>query len=506
MNITTLPALFAWAALALALPTHATVQTPADAKAQEASAPAVLSMAGWTLEERLALGLHQISLGHLATGLATLQDSKDAELDEELEQRLQRATERTQALMAARDQLMNWAVDNKKSLRWPLKDKMVVLKPKSWKNGVLTVRKSKKHEVTELRAQDMTMAFLAANFKKKSTKYGAGWLESYCLAMAGMDKWQAALPKNFPGETEFSGDLKQAQKLIPAGPFVAAMASGVEGQGETEMDFEDMSKTLKSRRWLGHRKPLLLELARRNYTAQVRSEGLAVTLNAEVEELENGRMRFTYAFGEEVELADFKEDDRWWKQERSAYSAKPEETEEASISKGNLWLQGEHSLVHVLEFKGDMSMEMSAYHDFDPDEDELNLGTIMPAINAAPPYHFARGNYGLLLAIDGPRSKARTKQSEIDGNEFRIDDSMVWRIWTAKKKAHMEFNDNEEATVEFEPNRAGTALIWVHSEYPIGVEKVVIEGKPTKASKQALADRWLVTQLKALDLGYDEDE
>ncbi|MDF1837891.1 MAG: hypothetical protein P1V35_08485, partial [Planctomycetota bacterium] len=255
--------------------------------------PAELTMAGWTLEERLALGLHQVSLGHLSQGIATLEDTKDAELDPEAGERLDRATQRAKQLQDSRDRLMRWAVDNKKSLRWPLDDKMVVLKAKSWKDGLLTVRKSKKHELTELRAGEMTMAFLAANFKRKSDDFGADWLEGYCRAMSGDPQWQAALPKKFAQEVLFAADMDQAKQLRAAGPFLTALMEGVQGQGAATMDFERWSRTVKSTRWLGHRKPLLLELATRSFHAQVQEQGLSAAMNASVEELKNGRMRFT---------------------------------------------------------------------------------------------------------------------------------------------------------------------------------------------------------------------
>ncbi len=473
-------------------------RTAPQEEAKQETTQAPLTMDGWTGQELLALGLYQVSQGHLVQGLASLEDLRGATLDEATQQRLSRATDRARQLIDSRDKLMAWTVENKKKLRWPTDDKMTVLKPTAWKDGVLTVRKSSKHPLTELAAADMNMAFLAANFNKKANRFGVQWLESYCLAMAGEAKWAAALPKEFAQGEAFTSDLTQGLKCLPSGPTIQSLIAGVAQDG-TELDFKKLAKTVSSTGWLAHRKPLLLTMARRTYEAQLEEKGLAASLHGVVEDLGEGRVRITYSFDDKTALKDFKRDDRWWEEERKSYHPITGESEAPSIKRGELWLQGEQSIVHFLEFEGDMSLEMTTRQKFDTRS--VKVGTIIAAINASPPFHFARSSFDLLIAIDGPKSKPQLKEARTAKDKaHRADDALHTKLWTSKKKAHLEFHSYSEAEVDFIPNKPGTALIWVHSVDPIGVEELIIEGKPTEATRKAVADRWFKSQMKSLNL------
>ncbi|MCP5024168.1 MAG: hypothetical protein GY930_20665, partial [bacterium] len=466
--------------------------------AEQTAAQAPLTMDGWTGQELLALGLHQVSQGHLVQGLASLEDLRGITLDEATTQRMTRAGERVRQLIASRDKLMTWMVANKKKLRWVTDGKATVLKPSAWKDGVLTVKASSKHNVTELAAADMPMAFLALNFNKKANRFGVEWLESYCLAMAGDAKWEAALPKKFADGEVFASDMRGALESIPVGASIQDLADGVAGKGR-DIDFKELGKVVKSTEWLTHRKPLLLTLARSGFENQLKEKGLAASLHGKVEELGKGRVRITYSFDNKMALKDFKRDNRWWKEERESYEPITEKSPVPKIKGGELVLQGEQNIVHFLDFEGDMTLEMTALQHFD--EDEPSVGTVIAAINASPPYHFARSTLDLLIAIEGPKSKPQVKAARKERDQpYRMGEALHTKLWTSKKKAHLDFHSYGNAEVDFVPNKPGTALIWVHSVDPMGIDELIIEGKPTEASKKAIADRWLKGQLSGLGL------
>lgn len=455
-------------------------------------------MDGWTGQELLALGLHQVSQGHLVQGLASLEDLRGATLDDATQQRLTRAGDRVRQLIASRDELMTWMVANKKKLRWAADGKATVLKPSAWKDGVLTVKASSKHAVTELAASDMPMSFLALNFNKKANRFGVEWLESYCLAMAGETKWKAALPKKFADSEAFTNDMRGALKSIPVGASIQDLANGVAGTGR-DINFKELGKVVTSTQWLAHRKPLLLAMARSSFEKQLKENGLAASLHGKVEDLGKGRVRITYTFDDKTALKDFKRDNRWWKEERESYHPITEKSPAPKIKRGELLLQGEQSIAHFLDFEGDMTLEMTAQQHFD--QDNPNVGTIIAAINASPPYHFARSSLDLLIAIEGPKSKPQVKAARKERDQpYRMDEALHTKLWTSKKKAHLDFHSYGKAEVDFVPNKPGTALIWVHSVDPVGIDELIIEGKPTEASKKAIADRWLKGQMKGLGL------
>jgi len=240
-------------------------------------------------------------------------------------------------------------------------------------------------------------------------------------------------------------------------------------------------------------------MARRSFEARLKEKGLAASLHAKVEELGEGRVRISYDFESKATLKDFKRDDSWWKEERKSYGPITEESVAPTVKRGELVLQGEQSVVHFLQFEGDMTLEMTAQQKFD--RDNFKVGTIIAAINASPPFHFARSSLDLLIAIDGPKSKPQVKPARTeDDKPYRVDDVLHTKLWTSQGKAHLKFFHYPEAQVDFVPNRPGSALIWVHSKDPIGIKDLIIEGTPTKASKKTIGERWLKDQLRALNL------
>ncbi|MCA9002595.1 MAG: hypothetical protein KDB61_11775, partial [Planctomycetes bacterium] len=326
------------------------------------------------------------------------------------------------------------------------------------------------------------------------------WLEAYCLCLSGDEDWANTLPSDFPDGDAFIEELNQAKGFQTAGSFVATLQGLIADDPDVKANFPSLAKTAKQHLWLAHRKPLLLELARTSLQARLKSKGVAAVTNGKVENLDGGRVRLTYGFGEDAEMKDFRAVEGWWVEERASYDSQPEETLPPKISRGHWFLKGQHSLEHVLEFEGDMSLELTAQQDFDDNGGEFTLSTLIVAINATQPFHYARSNFNQLLAIDGPKDKPKIQISSKGDQPFRIDEPMHTKLWSAKKKALLAFNGAKPAEVDFQPTRPGRVLIWVHGVDAILIDEIVIEGTPTEASVATLGERWMSGMLDSLGL------
>ncbi|MCP5020484.1 MAG: hypothetical protein GY930_01800 [bacterium] len=475
-----------------------------DEAAQEIEAP-IPVLGSWSARERLAHGIHQASLGRLELGLATLNAQVESPASGAVSDYLNRTKARLTQLIDSRDQLIRWAIDNKKRLRWPLDGKMVVIKPQSWKDGVLTIAKSSKFDFTEVSAQDLPMAFLAANYKKKSERFGAPWLEAYCLAMSANPAWSKAMPKDMPDKAAFLTDQESLPKFLKAGVVLAALDESSKGKQPSFEAVPPLAKSLVGSSWLAHRKPLLLHIARTTYMAHAKKKGLAGLLHGNIEDLGEGRIRLTYPFTNGSELSDFNEDPTWWSNQRVTITYDDEEegededvTEEASISEGELWLIGDHTLVHVLQFEGPMMIEANAHQEYD--EYEFNFGTLSLGIHAAKPSHYVRNMYSTLNAQAGSRGKPRHKSPEGGGEPMELGKPFRVHMWTDSKKAYLEYGLNDMVEVKFVAKEPGTAIIWTQSRDGFGVDELILEGRPTKESQQKLSDLWLSKNLEALGL------
>ncbi len=453
---------------------------------------------------RFALALVLVQRGEL--------EAAEAELKALLEagsmgvERLERELTRVAAWRAERSRLLEALISSGKKLRLTYQGKRVSLSVQRVADGRVHFRPSSKGP-DSLGLGEVDALSLADAMGGQIPGYQAGWVRAYPYVLADSSKAKRALT----GEAaelvalaeDVEGDYSGRRKDIAIAAELLELTRLAESY-----DLTDVVRSLELVRALWERRndtPLVMQLASDLRLAashalglEYDSQGPAAVLHGEVDELADGVVRLSYDFSDEQQLEDWPlQGDR--KGYRDPYPQLRASSNSLEVSKQRLVGLGAVARRHLLEFEGPQSLSYSSRFLFDESMGNKGLYFRVSLCTSFEGDYLATLNSSLLERFDlGAMQLTGSRPAEIKGY-YDVEYRYVL-AYAADGLLSLTRGDGERVELQCSPGLSGAPRLWFHSDFVVDFDDIILEGKPTEASLDALRERYVAQHLAEMKL------
>ncbi|MBL8896361.1 MAG: hypothetical protein JNM84_01980 [Planctomycetes bacterium] len=447
---------------------------------------------------RLALALREASEGRIGaarTALLALRSASDAAI------RARAAREQARVLQfeGHRDALLKSLASGQKLLRWERGGEKLSGKVKAFADGAVTVLRGSsevKLGLEEIPPHQWGQEFLRTKFAPASDGTIA-----WCLALGGQKDFEKHLPKS---DAEiWKTDLSELLPLLSTAELAAFLDRAARtalptGEAAGQSAIEELRRVLARTRGtpLHHAKCAALQ----GYTRELygvifdaQKSGLP-GLHAQATAKDSGRWQLAYEFQSADELQDFVAveylEGRRAEMGKLAYSraeSKLEVKDGAWVGRGQLCYR--HRLAFgpgtVVRYKFSLGGSGSQFPYFLIGLNDDGRESFLACLN-----------HGYLEAID--LSAQHYQASDTEG-DFVFGTTYEMELRCDAEGRFLAFrNGKEVARVVAGPRTAGGVFLFLHSEFPLRMQRFEIEGAPEPAALRALRRAWVDAEAKKL--------
>lgn len=460
-----------------------------------------------TLDAWMATGLIRARRGDVDGAIAHFQMAL-TELSGDTE-RVQRELERLETLRATRDSFLSSLVGAKTRLRAELpQGKLSSVVEKVEDGQVFLGKNSLKVETLAVNA--IPIGDLADTMGNKVSEHGPAWVAPYCQLLAGEERWDRDLAED--GEAEAAlhadaaaewdtwmhfGEASDALHALARAPLPSTVDQATslsEGISALMAEYGDVPAVEEKR-------GLLRGLASRSWSVVYDVQGLQDLVAGKVTSAGRDKVKITYLFDDEAEGEDFEKVEGGYLAERHDELPAVKRTPGASrfeVKKGALEGQGQTCFRHKLGFETPITIRYDLlYGRAKPDEQaNFRLGLC----DDGKENYIGALNVFDMEAIDLPTRMVELKMSEGDKKLNAVKAYRVEVHHDGTAKATMEVNGKPQNEVQVGARKSGQIFLWIHSDVPISLEKLEIEGRVSKAVMEAGRFEWVEAKLAGMNL------
>ena len=486
------------------------IGTPDEEELAEPEAPVEVDLSGLTRaasedRTRVGLALWRARNGRLDEAIAALEAGFSGEPDPSApDSAVSRNLARLRHLRAARDEYLAAGLASGKRTRLQAGERKVNAVIARVADGAIEFAAE---DVPPVQLADIDSVSLALSTGAPRDELGKGWLRAFALALGEDPRWERFLRDDGPAGSALAADIEgRFAGWLAGGRTASALAdlaaSGVPATpAEARLSATALGDLLaagpESRAELAPHREALTALARRAYELTFLEEGLQESLGGSLEVLEEGRIRLTYDFGDEAQVADFADfpDYLEWRRE----TIKGDFPDEPFKLKKDAWRgRGKHCFRHKLRFQAPMrfayqfTIEKSKSNGTDAAEflfgicdngEESWLGCY-----GQGELHIQNKRLGTYDSIGRGEEPTAFFIKHPHELEIRHDGSRV-STWREGEKRQ------ESPALGL---ASGYVFVWLTVGSYVRLDDFVIEGTPEPASLRELREAWVTERLATL--------
>lgn len=463
---------------------------------------AALDLGAGSLRERLltprlglATALVQVRRGRVEDALSTLDQLSGLEPE-----RVARERTRIETWRAERDRFLEHLAGSKKRLRLEHEGERYNLKVTRFEDGVLTFGNSKGGP-RSLPVEALDALALASAMGGKLPGYDPGWSRAYPLVLSGSAKAGRALSGDTPELRLLAEDAEHDYPGRSQDQEVAAALLDLDDVGEpADTGTARANLEALTRLWeLRHDVPALEAAAgdvrlaaRKALEVEFAGGGFQEELRGALQYLGGREVRITYDFSDDQQLED-------WPVQRDRSLHKVfgpilEEGGELLLRGGELRGIGQAGRRHVLEFEGPQSVEYDM--SFLAQEGEGRQLNFQVTLCSRPDGTYLSAVNGSLLEVcvgpDVQRASAEDVITYFD-TEYR-----VRLAYDGKSTLTLDLDGERELELACPPGLAGVPRVFIHSDYEVRIDNVVLTGTYTLDAANELRERFVARELTEL--------
>jgi hypothetical protein len=465
---------------------------PPSAAAQPPGPPAVepLDPAALAPAERFALALWEARRGRAREALATF-----AELDHESElaERAARERRRLEAWIALRDGWLERLAQEGGDLRLERDGERVRARVAGLADGVLQLEE-RRAGAWSVPVAELDPYELARQIDRGlAGEISAEWVRLYPYVLTGETQWKRLLDGDTPearalvadGEDDYPERLRLAHALGAlvdlsrlAPPSTSAEARARLARIEAlRADYGDLPA-------LAERGALLADCARQAWFGVAEHEGLGSMLRGSCETVEEGRVRITYEFSDPAELEDFRASS-YLAEMHGAYPRLGTDAEGLSVSEGALRGVGRGCLRHVAGFAAPLRVSWDVTYEAPAGDSSVWFFNVGVCDDGERRFAWAVNIFHMEV-WDGRVAQAGPSDSVQIYNGAKYHAELVHD----GTKVELSSSDTSQAELPCERSSGGVFL-WMHTDLPIVLDRLVIEAALDDAALAALRAAWV---------------
>lgn len=468
--------------------------------------PSDLTLQDLTPTEILALALADAAQGNFTAALTRLEAGIADAGDDPLAARLQRAADRTQALMTVREGWLTKVGAGGVKIKVPIEGKLKTVSVTGIVDGRIKFQRGFGN-VNSWGVGEFDALLLAQNLGSDVKEYGAEWSRGWAYLIGGNDKWAKYLKGDKEVVAQIKTDGEGMADLLASGRGLHAFATLASRAPATDtVTAQVILDDIVVVRELGKDLDIYLEqegtLKQLAYAAldiNALATDLKDLLVGKVTDLGDGRIRVEYAFDDPNELNDFIVQPELFADRFPADQTQLEPEAYAVVhEKGRLSFLGRIGILHQLQFEGVMGGEFEvSYNDA--------IGDV-----AGP---FPLVHMGIAATADGERRNAvldfRGSESMTDAGNlyfYQKDPAPIEGGDTLKCRIDIDAEQTMTSSADDVPFDAfkeigetyGAAFITVQVAELNYLERMSFEGTPRRNSLASLRQHWVSKRMQAM--------
>ena len=504
-----------------AVPRPALAQKPGPATVEQLSAKATAALPSLALrpaeyEARLAASLVAMRDGELEAARGALSAlASEVEEGHELAARVQLEHERAQAWGAMLEAYFADVVASGSKITVEYEGKKLKTPVRALEAGVLKLGQNRRG-LSELPLTMLTPVKLSDTLRQKVAKHGPEWLRIYPYALAGderahsllrRDESEAVLALKRDAREFYPELMKLGEAALALDRMAAAAApNGAESARAAKDTISALHAVAGADDLYTSRAESLAAVMRLSLTLLFQEDGLATLLVGKLESLEKGRVRLTYDFESDEQLADFVRDDSFLAPSRRSRPPVnlPEGLHDVWIDQGALICLGRVAARHKLELSGATRVRYRLVYE-------------QHEAHPTPITNFAFGLCGDLdgsfvwcldqghLYVANQRPKFGSMNEITPRPIVQLQQAYELEVQHDGKQKIVASSQGTKLTeVECGPRKSGFPFVWAHSMAEARLTDLTIEGSVSESSLNRLRSGWIVERFDALELEDDE--
>lgn len=476
---------------------------PITAAALPQFLPEYLALESTENEALLGIALWKAQQGRLAPAIAQL----DAILQQGESAQATIERKRLADLLELRDSYFAHLIETGTKLRLEYEGKKLMAVATRLEEGIVHFAENRRG-IEQLPVESLNLVELCSTMSREKPKFGDPLVRAYPLALAG-DKRLVKRLSRIDDDGGLKADAEALIGYIALGE-VARHISALASYSVDEIDSTSSITIIEHIKaviphinfmdFVGVRKARLEAFAALAYETRLEAQTIESLLEGKVDRLGNERLRITYDFSDPAQLDDFVQDLDFKKAHREVLPPTGiAESDEYCLVRGNrLTFHGRASLQHPLFFQGPQSVEYTFRYDSIPLGASGTLSSLMVGMcsdgQSSGVYNF---NFGGLYAYD----EQSGHQTEVDltaGNGYY--QHVDYRFQLVHDGTNMTWylNGQSKGSIACGPLNSGEMFVLVHSNFPIAMKTLILEGTVTVSGTDRLRANWVKRKARAL--------
>ncbi len=485
----------------VATPTAAPVEPPFD--------PKLFDVGVGDFDARIGLGLVRARDGDLDSALAQMQELAALSPAAPYEGRVRREVERLTAAIRLRDQWLAGLAAKSGRLEIEIEGKKVNAPVARVENGTI-VFAANKQGATTLPVASLDPADVVRLTEKKEAQAGSEpWVRGYLALLAGDAKHEKLLKGDAPAVRDLREDARvwipgtlragvvaRIFQEIAAAPLPASRS---EGEAAIERVRALLAEADVPAVVLRHSS--IARYAKTALAATAVGLELGEFVHGQLSTTADGVVRLVYEFEDAAEAADFQRHPGYTKEMRAKYPAlqRTEAQAQIEVADGQARFLGPMAWRLPLGLQAPFSIRYQFR--FVKTEGEMAASPSLDLLVCDDGKEsFVRcSEFGWIFAIE--RTTGRTASSNPPSSvSYYPDTDYTVEMQHDGTRVATRFEGEERATCAVGALRSGGVVFWVHTDQPIVVDHVVIEGRVDPSSIEPARRAWIARELAALGL------
>ena len=370
----------------------------------------------------------------------------------------------------------------------------------------------RKKELPEIRVEDLDPLLLAKEMTVLTDEYRPAevpaWMRLYGYVLAGERAWTKLLKDRSTAAEALRGDRESYERLVPTGAAARdlerlagrALPLSEADAGDTEADLRALLQTHGELHLVRERMEPLLELARAAEERLFEVRGLRSLFRGECKELGDGRVRISYELEDPAELQDFTPDPRYNALFRSTL---PElltaGDTHVGVAEGALNAIGATSYRHVLSFVAPVTVRWKFRYGYVTPEGTPDIHDFVAVCDDGQGNYAALTGFGGLVVLDKP-GYHRFEHVQSD-RPFKPHQVFEFELEHDGRVVSSRVDGEPVKEVPSGPRTSGHLLLFFHTDTPVSIDELVIEGRVDPEVREALRGAWVAERLSELGFG-----
>ncbi len=466
---------------------------------------ASLALGTEDVEARVARALCTAMSGKVAAALADLEQCKSSATGA-LAERVVTETARLEAWVGACDAALAAMAAGKQAIAIKLDGKTIRGVVRGVENGELVIEGAS-NSLRRVALETLSAVELRDALKDRFVG-DLEWLKVYPLCVTGDAKWKKLSLPSTPEGRALKEDAESTYPMLePLGIAAVALQDVEQRAAPTSADearncvaaIQALWETHKTVPLIAARSATLAQLACCMYDVIGESLDVGALVHVPVTKLENGRIALKYSFDSEDEASDFVVCDEYLAGLRREDPAVGDSGSPFAVAAHQFRGQGAQCSKHVLDFTAPMTLRYTMRWELGdtnlPDAAwDARAGLCGDAYENALVFSIPQF---LFLVKNGAYEDAAQLRSP---REFHLDGTYHVELHHDGSKLSVNVGGQNVGSLSTASQTAGRIFFWIHSDYPVSISDVEIEGQLEDSSLSAARHAWAMLQSEALGI------